>query len=406
MKDFLLRSTVELARIPSAVPLGAETLIEPDDPMLVDYVQHRLRPRFQELGAIDIIDLPGNQFAVRFGSGQGPVLALVAYTPTQHHNLMADPWSGRIATPPAPGPDEPCVFGQGITQNKVHQACLLSLAHRLVTDGPPIAGTLLLCVNNEGRSSHDCSDGMLDGLPVSPDLLVQLFPTGFDVTIGNRGRVDLVVRVHGRASHSSTPPADGGVIAVTNRVLNRIDALDGEVRERGHPRLGNEQAIPYQVVFEPLAPHTLPEAARITIDRRLVPGTTAEAAADELRAALADTGTPDCAVTVEAGVTMLPALFPDDRLDLLAPLDDAVAGNLGRPVAHTVYGGSFDAGGPLARGVPTVMFGVPEEGTILGDDFVRVADLRAQDRILRDLVTNFFGADGPESPSPSGGSDR
>ncbi|MHA6630065.1 M20 family metallopeptidase [Pseudonocardia sichuanensis] len=396
MSDLLLESAVDLARIPSAVPPGANTLIEPDDPLLVDYVQKHLRPRFVGVGCRDVLDLPRNQFAVRFGTGAGPCLALVAYTPTQHHNLMADPWSGRIATPP--GIDEPCLFGQGITQNKVHQACLLSTAAWLSRSDPELDGTLLLCINNEGRSSHDCSNALLDALPVRPDLMIQLFPTAFAISTGNRGRIDLHVDVSGRASHSSTPPPGGGVIATARQVLNRIDALDADVRRRVHPRLGHEHAVPYQVVFEPLAPHTLPASARITVDRRLLPGTDPDGTADELRRALE--GLDDhCEVTVRPGVRMLPAEFPADRAALLEPLERAVGAYRGSPAAHTTYGGTFDAGGPSARGVPTVMFGVPEEGDLLGDDFVRVSDLRLQDRIVQDMVATFFGIERAEVPS-------
>ncbi|MQA10710.1 MAG: peptidase dimerization domain-containing protein [Pseudonocardiaceae bacterium] len=395
MSRLTRESIVDLARIPSAVPLGADTLIEPDDPLLVDYVR-QLRHRFERLGALDIIDLPRNQFAVRSGSGRGPCLALVAYTPTQHHNLMSDPWSGRIRTPVELGIDEPCVFGQGVTQNKAHQACLLGLANWLLDSSVTLEGTVLLCVNNEGRSSHDCSDAMLDGLPITPDLAIQLFNTGFEVSIGNRGRIDLYVHVRGQAGHSSTPPPDGGVIEVTNRVLTRVAELNEKVGHRADTRLGNEQIVPYQVVFEPLAPHTLPASARITLDRRLLPGTDPAGTATELRAALDDVATGGCDVTVEPGVTMLPALFPAERATLLDSLNDAVRDELGQPAKHSVYGGSFDAGGPTARGVPTVMFGVPDEGDLLGDDFLRLSYLYAEERILRDTVTSFCGVTGAE----------
>jgi acetylornithine deacetylase/succinyl-diaminopimelate desuccinylase-like protein len=400
VNDFLINSVVDLARVPSAVPLGRNTLIEPDDPILVEYVQQHLRPKFQEIGCTGIIDLPRNQFAVRFGSGDGPCLALVAYTPTQHHNLMSDAWSGRIATPRELGIDEPCVFGQGISQNKAHQATLLSVAKWLTEDGMQFDGTLLLCVNNEGRSSHDCSNAMLDALPVTPDLLIQLFPTGFGISVGNRGRTDLHVDLLGKATHSSTPPPGGGIIAATTQVLNRIRVLNTEVRRRRHARLGHEQVVPYQVVFDPLAPHTLPASAHLTLDRRLLPGTDPYATAAELRAALDDLDGTGCEIVVRPGVTMLPAEFPEERIALLEPLDHAVQQHLGTPAEHVIYGGSFDAGGPLAHGVPTVMFGVPEEGDILGEDFVRISDLRKQEAILFSTVGTFFGhVDAPASQS-------
>jgi acetylornithine deacetylase/succinyl-diaminopimelate desuccinylase-like protein len=387
---YLIDILAALAKEPSAVPLGPNTLIAPDDPTLVRYVQEVLRPQFIGLGACDVLDLPLNQFAVRFGNGAGPCLALTAYTPTQHHNLMSDPWSGRIRTPVELGIDEPCLFGQGVTQNKVHQACLLSLAKWLVEEAVTIDGTLLLCVNNEGRSTHDCSTAMLDALPVKPDLMIQLFNSSFDVHVGNRGRIDIYVHVRGQATHSSSPHPTGRVISTVGEVLRRIEALDEKVRTAVHPLLGPEQAVPYQVFFEPLAPHTLPDYAKVTVDRRILPGSDPQAAADQLAEALGDLTSYGCEVEVEAGVTMLPAQFPSESVGLLDALDGAIREHLQVEPTHAFYGGSFDAGGPLDMGIPTVMFGAPIEGTVLGDDFVRLSVAHTQDAVLKGTVKRFF----------------
>jgi len=391
--EYMVETLAALARSPSAVPPGAQTLIEPDDPILVHHVQRVLRPAFLRVGVFDIIDLPRNQFAVRFGDGDGPCLAIMAYTPTQHHNLMDEPWSGRVRTPVELGVDEPCLFGQGVTQNKAHQACLLDLARWIVAERIPLKGTLLLCVNNEGRSSHDCSWAMLDALPYRPDLVIQLFCTGFEVTVGNRGRIDVRIDVRGRATHSSSPPEQGRVIDAVADIVARLRDLDTEARTRTHPDLGHEQVVPYLVNYEPLAPHTLPASAGITVDRRLLPGTDPTAAADQIRAALTGHRPFGCDVDVQPGVAMLPTYLPPERRGRLAALDAAIRARLGE-VRHTIYSGSFDAGGPSARGIPTVMFGVPDEGDLLGDDFVRLSAVRMEAAILRDTVTRFL----PDSP--------
>lgn len=390
--DLLVRTLHTLAREPSAVPLGRETLIEPDDPVLVRYVQQVLRPLFVEQGAHDIIDLPMNQFAARFGTGEGPTLALMAYTPTQHHNLMSDPWSGRIRTPIELGIDEPCLFGQGVTQNKAHQACLLYIAKRLLSRSEMLNGTLFLCINNEGRSSHQCSNAMLEDLPRQPDFVIQLFCSGFDIYIGNRGRVDIHVDVLGQASHSSTGSLSGNPLRTTTRVLHRIEQLDQVLRRNTHPILGSEHAVPYQVTFDPLAPHTLPNSAKIVVDRRLLPGTDPRSATEELHQALDEVDLAGCLLKVTEGVSMLPVLLSDEERSMTAPLDAATTEHFGAAPKHTTFGGSFDAGGPASRGIPTVMFGVADEGDILGDDFVRLSALRAEAEILYSTVLRFFGA--------------
>jgi hypothetical protein len=89
---------------------------------------------------------------VRYGTGASPAsLLLMVYTPTQHHNLMAEPFSGKIARATAWGYDEPCVFGQGVTQNKAHHAVVLAVLKLLIEQCVPLQGTLYVAVNN-GRT--------------------------------------------------------------------------------------------------------------------------------------------------------------------------------------------------------------------------------------------------------------
>ncbi|MFI0405703.1 M20/M25/M40 family metallo-hydrolase [Actinomadura sp. 3N508] len=378
-----------LCRIPSAVPLGPDTLIEPDDPIIVGYLAKGPRKELDDLGVTGLVELPMNQLAVRFGDGQGPCLAVMAYTPTQHNNLMADPWSGDVRIPYELGVDEPCAFGQGISQNKAHQATLLGLARELHHDAGHINGTLWLVINNEGRSSHACSEAAIEALPVRPDNVLQLFPTGFASSVGNRGRVDVYVHVRGTAEHSARAPLDGLVIDTAAEFVTRLRRLDEDVRRRTHDRLGAERAVVYQLTFDPVAPHTLPSSAKITVDRRLLPGTGVDAAVGEIRAIAAELTTPACEVTAEAGVLMRPVLVESDP-PILRALRDAGERHLGHAPPEIVYSGSFDAGGPAGLGIPTIMFGLPGEGGLLGDDFVRVSALERQTRILRSAVTRFF----------------
>lgn len=384
-----------LARVPSAVPLGARTLIAPDDPILQAY--HRvLRPRFADLAGqvpgARVVDLPLEQYAVHVeGAAPGPTMMFMAYTPTQHHNEMGDPWSGDLRVPP--GEDELAVFGQGVTQNKAHQAVLLELLRRLAAGGGITRGSLWLCVNNEGRSSHGCSTAILDAMPEVPDLVVELFCTGFACTVGNRGRVDIHVDLEGRATHSSSPPAVGRVIDAAADVVVALRELDHEAAARTHPELGAEQVVPYLVRYDPLAPHTLPQRARVTVDRRLLPGTSPGDATTELAAGLRrllGAAPHGCAMNVTEGVAMLPYLLDAGQRAVLAPLEDAIRARLGE-VRHQVHGGTFDAGGPAARGIPTVMFGVPEAGGLLGDDYLALAPLREEADIVHDAVMRCLG---------------
>ncbi|MFQ6030964.1 MAG: hypothetical protein ACE5Q6_26160, partial [Dehalococcoidia bacterium] len=205
-QSYLVNTLTQLAKVPTDVPMGPETFIEADDPKLVHYVQQELRPRLQSLGLYDITDAPRNQLVVRLGTGaSGKSLLVMVYTPTQHHNLMEEPFSGKIGRAGEWGYDEPCVFGQGVGQNKSHQAIMLAVLKLLTELEVQLTGTLYFAINNEGRSSHLCSNAILDSLETKPDFGILMTRTGTGISLGNRGRVDINIEIRGRASHSSLP---------------------------------------------------------------------------------------------------------------------------------------------------------------------------------------------------------
>lgn len=387
-QQYLIDTLTRLAKIPTEVPLGPNTFIEPDDPKLVYYVQQVLRPELQSVGVRDISDAPRNQLVVRYGEGKSDASLLVmVYTPTQHHNLMDDPFSGKIANAAEWGHDEPCVFGQGVGQNKSHQAIMLAILKALVEQNVELSGTLYFAINNEGRSSHRCSDAILASLvnkPVAkkPEFAILMTRTGTGISLGNRGRVDANIEVRGKATHSSVPEQGLSAIEGANAVLNRLK----QVPLAGtHPLLGGRHAIAYQLLFEPLAPHTLPEVARLRIDRRLLPGDDPIQAVGDIRETIGDLSPYQ--ISVEQGEYMLPALVDPEHpgVQALKLAHRTVTGN----DARTFYGhGTFDAGGPCAAGVPAVMYGVGGGVWPLGVDFVPISHLnQVAEMMMRTILT-------------------
>jgi acetylornithine deacetylase/succinyl-diaminopimelate desuccinylase-like protein len=186
--------------------------------------------------------------------------------------------------------------------------------------------------------------------------------------------------VRGKVSHSSRPHLGLSAIDGANEVINRVRALrlPGE-----HPILGGRHAVVYQVTYAPLAPHTLPETARLLIDRRLLPGDDPDEAVDEIRAAIGDLSPYE--VTVERGVYMLPSLVEEDA-PIVRRLQAAHRAVLGRDARAYHSPGTYDAGGPSAAGIPTVMFGASGGDWPLGIDLVPLSQLVAEARIVARLV--------------------
>jgi acetylornithine deacetylase/succinyl-diaminopimelate desuccinylase-like protein len=385
-RRYLVTTLSALARVPTDVPLGFDTLMEPDDPKLVHYVQEVVRPELTRLGVYDLIDVPRNQLVARMGTGtSGRSLLILNYTPTQHHNLMESPFSGRVANAASYGCPELAVFGQGVSQNKAHQAAMLAVLKMLVERGVPLAGRLYWAVNNEGRSSHACSEAILAALDEKPSFGVVQIGTGLKLSLGNRGRVDVNVHVRGKAAHSSAPQEGLSAIEGAHRVIERLRGLSWPDR---HPILGGRHAIVYKIRYEPVAPHTLPSDAYLTVDRRLLPGDVPDVAAEEVRQAIGDLS--PYAVDVSTGVYMWPALVDLEHAGVRA-LKAAHREVTGRDM-EIVYGqGTFDAGGPCRLGVPTVMYGATGGIWPTGTDFVPISALEAEARVLVRLILSELG---------------
>lgn len=376
--DELVELASAFIRVPTGVALGFETYRDPSDPMFERYVDDAVLPELATVDEVEVIDCQPFGFVARLGTGS-PVILVQSYTVSQHHQLMDDPYTPRVA--------DGRIWGRGVSQSKGHQAVMLAVLRGLRRGKVDLGGgTLLWSLNNEARSSHQCTEAILARLPVTPGFCVLQAPTGLRISLGNRGRVDVAVTVEGQPSHSSTPEAGASAIEGARRVMDRMSDLHWAAPN--HPLLGNRQAIVYKMEFEPVAPHTLPGIARLTIDRRLLPGDDPSAAVEEVRDAIGDL--PPYRISVDAGELMLPALVDPDEPDVerLASIMARIRPNADR----TFYApGTFDAGATSARGIPTVMFGARGGDWPLGSDYVAIEDLRAEALALGTFIVLTLG---------------
>lgn len=385
-RAYLVETLSRLARVPTNVPLGWETFIEPDDPKLVHYVQEVVRPELVRIGIYDILDAGRNNIVACYGRGEsGKALLIQNYTPAQHHNFMREPFSGKVGSARDYDVDEPAVFGQGVSQNKAHQAVMLTVLRELVGTAADLRGKLYWAVNNEGRSSHTCTWSILEAVDQRPFFCIVQQSTGMKISVGNRGRVDVNIHLKGKASHSSRPDAGYNAIDGAYELMTRLKKLAWADK---HPLLGGRHAIVYKLRYEPLAPHTLPSEASIVVDRRLLPGDDVNAAVDEIRQALEDMSPYE--MTVEKGEYMLSALvdLEDPGLRALKAAHRETFGS----EPECVYGqGTYDAGGACSKGIPTVMYGAGGGDWPLGPDFVPISSVEAEAQTLASFILAELG---------------
>ena len=353
--------------IDTQVPLG-ETEILPGDPRIVKAVEEFVLPRIEELRPAEVRMHPMKDIAARFGPSGDDGLLIQTYVVSQHSNLMDDARSGTIVDGTDYGLEGKCAVGQGASQTKGSLASAFAAVKSLSGLKKPV----WLTVNTEGRSSHGGSMRLLDDLGVQAAFGIVSIGTDLRISLGNRGRADVEIRVSGASSHSSQPWLGSNPI---ERAADVVTALRTLALPEPHPHLGPVTVTPYQLRCSPVAPHTVPETALVVVDRRLLPEEQPESAVEEIRAHL-DAAQVE-GVDVELGAWMLPAEVDKDSL-IVRALQEGSSASSGVPAATFWSLNAFDAGYSSSVGIPTPMFGPGKrqfsgEG-LVGSDAVSISD--------------------------------
>jgi acetylornithine deacetylase/succinyl-diaminopimelate desuccinylase-like protein len=329
-------------------------------------------PAFRDLGADVTVDGLNNVVA-RFGEDRGSELLFVAYPALHHGNEMADPLTARRRALRDGATDDEAWIGLGAGQSKGALAAMCAAARLLQDQGVDLAGRATLAVSSEGGSSHASASSLYAGFEALPAGAVLVVGTQNRISLGNRGRVDVVVDIEGSATHSSSPGTGVNPIPLVAEVQARLSRL--ELDRAPHPRLGSRSLLPYRLECGPIAPHTIPAWCQLVYDRRTLPGDEDDAVVAEIAGLLGD-----LPVTVSAGPVMLPALV-DESETVVQALQAGARTALGHHLETFYPPYTFDAGYPCKLGVPTVMCGPSSSeiatAGILGEDAVLLSDLRS-----------------------------
>jgi acetylornithine deacetylase/succinyl-diaminopimelate desuccinylase-like protein len=351
---------IELARIPS--PL---TELLESEPQLRRFIDTAVEPRLRQMGITDVRrDRVGNLLAT-FGRGaSGRSLMLVTNAMNQPAATMPNPYGGEVRAGAPYGLPGEVVLGKGLSEQKAPLAAILVALEALSAGAVELKGRLvfLCCVSGEtGR--HDAIANIIEATGARADMAL-LNGTGNRISLGNRGRVDVTVTVHGSPCHSSRPAE--GCNAVTGAVEVSRRLTEGVRLPPAHPQLGPASLTINRIRSLPDTTHTIPRRCDIGIDRRLLPGESPEKAVADI-AAIAKTidGAPDPAsgkpwrVEVVQGAMMYPSLVTEDAAVVRA-LAEASQAALGAAPATHYATNAFDQGFLNHIGIEACTYGPGE----------------------------------------------
>jgi putative selenium metabolism hydrolase len=277
IKDDLVEFTQEVIRIPS---------ITGDEKGVAEATLTKL----QEMGFDEAwIDGIGNVIGILKGSGKGPNVMLNTHLDEvpagRRENWEHDPFGAEIDA-------EGRIHGRGAVDIKGGMAAQL-YAMKMLKDirdekGVAFPGDIIFSsvVYEEAAEcfgmQYLCEKTFLEK-GISFDVCYLAEPTHGMVTLGHRGKVEIVVTTRGETAHSSTPWAGVNalelMVPVLDNIFNVMPSTFGS-----HPQLGKGSITTTNLVCRPGGLSIIPDEAEVSIDRRYLPGETLDSIMDEFKA--------------------------------------------------------------------------------------------------------------------------
>ena len=383
---------LDLLRVPSP-----QTELLEAEPQLRAFIVREMEPRLRAMGLTDIrYDGMGNLMARTGAATSGRSLMLVAHAMNQSPTTMPNPYRGDVLDGAPYGLPGQVVRGRGASEQKGTMTAMLHAMEAVLAAGLPIVGELhfVCCVSGE-TGKVDAIQSVVEGEGVRADIAI-VYGNSLKLQLGNRGRLDVTVRVLGAPAHSSRPHegcnAVTGALEVAQRLLRDVD------QSLSDPNLGRACFTINGIRSWPDATHTVQARCDLSLDRRLLPGEDPDAALAEItRIAMTVDGMPDpvsgkpLRVEVHRGAYMYPSLVTAETL-AVRELAAACRTALGYE-PEPMYGQSaFDQGYLNHVGISTVNFGPGEQAFAHTDEDVASLD-RTFDaaKVFATLIATYLG---------------
>jgi len=243
-------------------------------------VARRVREEMEALGLDDVrVDDAGNVLGVARGQGNAPPALLNC-----HLDVVAEGDPTEWEVPPFSGEVRDGVLhGRGAMDMKGPLALQTYVAAALMGRAPGdvvVAHTVM-----EERGGLGMKHLLRSGV-VKPGVVIIGESTHGDVCIGHRGRAELEVVITGTAGHASAPDRAHNALDALGSVLAAVGVL--AERQPTDPVLGKASVTATMVDVLPQSRNVIPDKVVVTLDWRILPGSTEEALAAAVREVLAE----------------------------------------------------------------------------------------------------------------------
>ncbi|MFJ3307512.1 ArgE/DapE family deacylase [Streptomyces sp. NPDC086549] len=359
---------------PDLVPNGAgETVI-------ADFCDAWLAARGFEVHRLE--QRPGRPslVAIARGTGGGRSLMLNGHLDTVSlADYDGDPLDPRIR--------DGKMFGRGTFDMKGGVAAMMVAAARATAQGPLRGDVIVACVADEEYGSHGTAE-VLESFTADAAIVTE--PSHLQLTLAHKGFAWFDVEISGRAAHGSRPELGIDAIAKAGHFLVALEERGQRLAQGpAHPLLGTG-TVHASVIRGGEEASTYPAHCRITLERRTVPGESADTVAQELTAVLDHLAAtvPDFRYRLNPGLHREP-FEADPQTPIVRTLARHAEKVLGHPPVVRAEPFWTDCALLDRAGIPCLLFGVDGAGAHAATEYADLASLDRLTEILTDTITDF-----------------
>ncbi|MXZ75296.1 MAG: ArgE/DapE family deacylase [Gemmatimonadetes bacterium] len=376
MTSMLQELTARLVSIDSTNPT-----LSPDaagEEEIAAFVADWCRDRSLDVRIVDADGRP-SVVAVARGTGGGRSLILNGHLDTVGVAGMDDPFRPRV--------EAGRMYGRGAGDMKASVAAMMAVVAGART--MDLRGDVIMTAVSDEEAYSVGTTAVLDS-GVTADAAIVTEPTNGEVLVAHKGFVWADVITQGRAAHGSRPEDGLDAITKMGAFLQGLGQLQADLEQRnGDPLLGSG-SVHASVIDGGREMSSYPATCRLGVERRTVPGETAQSVIAELEeiAEQCRQADPDFQATIDLTFERRPFSI-DAGHEIVELVRTVAARTSGRRPRVSGSAGWMDAALLSERSIPTVIYG-PAGGGYHGDnEWVDVSSIEACAEVLTEVAKAY-----------------
>lgn len=313
----------------------------------------------------------------RRGTGGGRSLMLNGHIDTVGVEEMERPFEPRI--------EDGRLYGRGAYDMKGSIAACLAAVKALGDAGIELAGDLVVAAVADEEVASLGTSAVIERARTDGAIVTE--PTELAVCLAHKGFAWIEIEVEGRAAHGSRPDLGVDANLAIGRALAEVAGLERELAgRRPHPRVG-PPSLHVGTLAGGTGWSTYAARAVAGVERRTIPGETAEGALAEIEGRLERIGAAGAKLAARVALSREPFEAAEDG-PLVRALTNGAREALGREPERIGVAYWMDAALLGAAGIETAVFGPAGAGA---HEVVEWVDLESVERTAETLARAAIG---------------